>query len=72
MCSGISMTSFDLLESLETKLSCSALAVASVASVSGGSTPSDPSEPPVDTDPIPYPPTDESGPVGPGGHSMTV
>ena len=76
MCSGNSMTSFNLLESLETKLSCSALTVTNVAVVHDDDTApdpeGDPGDPPVDNDPIPVPPHDESGPVGPGGHSMTV
>ncbi len=43
MCSGNSMTSFNLLEILETKLSCSALAaVAHVAVVHDDDTASDP------------------------------
>ena len=43
MCSGNSMTSFDLLETMETKLSCSALvAVAHVAVVHDNDTAFDP------------------------------
>ena len=76
MWSGISMTSFDLFETLETKLSCSALAgpaammtapraVAPDDDTAPGAEP-DPGELPPDNEPIIYPPTDESGPVGPG------
>ncbi|MGO9597648.1 MAG: hypothetical protein ACLP7Q_06575 [Isosphaeraceae bacterium] len=69
MCSGLSMTSFDLFETLETKLSCSAL-VAHAAVMHDDNTPpapeDDPGELPPDNEPIIYPPTPESGPVGPG------
>ena len=69
MCSGLSMTSFDLFDTLETKLSCSALAAHAAVAVSNDTAPEpDPGDLPPDNEPIVYPPTDESGPVGPGAH----
>jgi hypothetical protein len=77
MCSGLSMTSFDLFEALETKLSCSALTpgVVAAAAPDDDTAPDpedDPGDLPPDNDPIIYPTTPGGGPVGPGTHLLSA
>jgi hypothetical protein len=70
------MASFDLFDALETRLSCSVVGTAQTAVISDDDTAPDP-EPdpgqrPSPNDPIVYPPTPETGPVGPATQYSTT
>lgn len=66
------MKTFDLFDSLEYRVSLTALVVHAI--VADVAVPKEPDPGPFvpDTAPITYPPTEPSGPVGPGVHAMRV
>lgn len=65
------MKSFDLFDSLEPRISLSGISAHAEVAFIGNPTPKpepDPGPLVPDDAPIVYPPTDPSGPVGPGAH----